>query len=116
MAGIRPSPAHDPRKPALAACLHSFARRGDGSLSIFSLFLFVGLLLIAGVGIDIMRYEQERVRLQGAVDRAVLAAASLRQTQDVETVILDYLERENLVHLIESIETDQGVNFREARV
>ncbi|HHX89800.1 MAG TPA: hypothetical protein GX700_08535, partial [Paracoccus sp.] len=35
---------------------------------------------------------------------------------DVETVILDYLERENLVHLIESIETDQGVNFREARV
>ena len=116
MPGIRPFPARVPRKPSLAAHLRAFARRADGSLSIFSLFLFVGLLLMAGVGIDIMRYEQERVRLQGAVDRAVLAAASLRQTQDVETVILDYLERENLVHLIESIETDQGVNFREARV
>lgn len=96
--------------------LRNFGRRSDGSLAVFSLFLFVGLVLMAGVGIDIMRYEQERVRLQGATDRAVLAATSLRQTQDVETVIRDYLERENLAHLIQSIETDQGVNFREARV
>jgi len=100
----------------ITQALRNFQQRSDGSLAIFSLFLFVGLLLMAGVGIDVMRYEQERVRLQGATDRAVLAATSLRQTQDVETVIRDYLERENLAHLIQSIETDQGVNFREARV
>ncbi|MCC5969988.1 MAG: Tad domain-containing protein [Pararhodobacter sp.] len=98
------------------ARLRAFARRADGSLAIFSLFLFVGLVLMAAVGIDIMRYEQERMRLQGATDRAVLAATSLRQTQDVETVIRDYLARENLEHLIHTIETDQGINFREARV
>ncbi len=112
MAGI-PSDAPLSR---LQRRLRVFLQRSDGSLAVFSLFLFVGLLLMGGVGIDIMRYEQERVRLQGATDRAVLAATSLRQTQDVETVIRDYLERENLAHLIQSIETDQGVNFREARV
>lgn len=112
MAGI-PSDAPLPRQMRAA---RDFLQRSDGSLAVFSLFLFVGLVLIGGVGIDLMRYEQERVRLQGATDRAVLAATSLRQTQDVETVIRDYLERENLAHLIRSIETDQGVNFREARV
>lgn len=112
MAGI-PS---DTLLPRLMRGPRDFLQRSDGSLAVFSLFLFVGLVLIGGVGIDLMRYEQERVRLQGATDRAVLAATSLRQTQDVETVIRDYLERENLAHLIRSIETDQGVNFREARV
>lgn len=115
MSGIRSAPLR--RAPRLSLQpLRRFVQRSEGSLAVFSLFLFVGLVLVAGVGIDIMRYEQERVRLQGATDRAVLAATSLRQTQDVETVIRDYLERENLAHLIESIETDQGVNFREARV
>ncbi|KPQ07058.1 MAG: Flp pilus assembly protein TadG [Rhodobacteraceae bacterium HLUCCA12] len=100
----------------LPIALARFAAASEGSLAVFSLFLFVGLLLVGGVGIDLMRYEQERVRLQAATDRAVLAATSLRQTQDVETVIRDYLARENLEHLIHSIESDEGVNFREARV
>lgn len=78
--------------------------------------MFVALLLAAGVAIDIMRYEHERVRLQGATDRAVLAATSLRQTQAVETVLRDYLDREGYGHLISSIETDEGVNFRTARI
>lgn len=93
-----------------------FVRRTDGALAVFALFIFVALLMMAGVGIDIMRYEQERVRLQGATDRAVLAASSLRQSQDVDVVIRDYLASEGLDHLVESIESDQGVNFREARV
>ncbi|WP_333829706.1 pilus assembly protein TadG-related protein [Pararhodobacter sp.] len=102
--------------PLLLARLRAFQTRSEGALALFALFLFLGLVLMGGVGIDLMRYEQERVRLQGATDRAVLAATSLRQTQDMETVIRDYLARENLEHLIDSIETDQGVNFREARV
>lgn len=112
---MRTEPTSSYRRHILSR-LAGFATRSDGSLAIFSLFLLVGLILVAGVGIDLMRYEQERARLQGTADRAVLAATSLRQTQDVETVIRDYLAREDLEHLIHSIEWDQGVNFREARV
>ena len=87
-----------------------------GSLSVLAVFLFAALLLISSVAIDVMRYEQERVRMQGTLDRAVLAATSLRQTQDMETVIRDYMARDGMEHLIAGITTDGGLNFREARV
>lgn len=45
---------------------------------VLGLFVFVAMLFVAGLAIDMMRYETERVRMQGAADRAVLAAASVR--------------------------------------
>ncbi|MDG2452861.1 MAG: Tad domain-containing protein, partial [Paracoccaceae bacterium] len=57
-----------------------FARDEDGAFIIFSLFMFVLMLLTAGMALDLMRYETHRARLQGTLDRAVLAAADLDQT------------------------------------
>ena len=47
-------------------------------MAVLALFVFITMLFVAGLAIDMMRYETERVRMQGAADRAVLAAAAVR--------------------------------------
>ena len=55
-----------------------FRRDEDGAILIFGLFAFVIMLMVGGVAVDMMRYEANRVHMQGTSDRAVLAAAMLR--------------------------------------
>ncbi len=64
------------------------AHKEDGSLTIFSLFMFVLILFIAGMAVDLMRYENERVALQNTVDTAVVAASSLTQDADTEAEVI----------------------------
>ncbi len=73
-----------------------FCRNEEGSLIIFALFLFVLMMGIAGIGVDYMRYEAQRVRLQATLDRAVLAASSLSQPLDPQSVVLDYFDKAGL--------------------
>ena len=73
-----------------------FWRGEEGTVTIFSLIVFVIMIAVGGVAIDILRYETQRVQLQYTLDRAVLAAASLDQTEDAETVVADYFARSNL--------------------
>ena len=49
---------------------------------IIGLFLFVSMLFTASLALDLARYEQERARVQGVADRAVLAAANIRRDGD----------------------------------
>lgn len=60
------------------ARLRGFARKDDGSIAVFSVFVFVAMLLVGGLAIDMMRHENERIRMQNTADRAVLAATMLR--------------------------------------
>ncbi|HHS94700.1 MAG TPA: hypothetical protein ENK63_05125, partial [Rhodobacterales bacterium] len=78
-----------------------FTRSEEGSLIIFGLFIFVMILTVGGMGVDLMRYETERVRLQSTLDRAVLAAASMSQPLEPEDVVLDYFDRAGLGDYIE---------------
>ena len=59
--------------------LRRFGRRDDGSMAVFSVFVFFAMLLVGGLAIDMMRNENERIRMQNTADRAVLAATSLRE-------------------------------------
>lgn len=68
-----------------------FGQRETGSIVVFSLLILVAMLVVAGVGVDVARYESERVARQGAVDRAALAAASLTQAANPDAVIDSYL-------------------------
>ncbi len=52
-----------------------FRRDEDGAIMLFSLFMFMMILFIGGSGVDLMRFETERAKLQSTLDRAVLAAA-----------------------------------------
>ncbi|MDZ7708970.1 MAG: VWA domain-containing protein [Roseovarius sp.] len=58
--------------------------------------MFLIMLLVAGIGVDMMRFEMERTRLQNTLDRAVLAAADLDQTLDPEDVVMNYFEKSGL--------------------
>lgn len=73
-----------------------FFRSEDGSLIIFGLMIFLLMLIAGGMGVDFMRYEAHRARLQATLDRAVLAAASMDQPLDPEAVVLDYFEKAGL--------------------
>jgi hypothetical protein len=67
-----------------------FQRAEDGSLLIYGMFCFVGMLMLAGVALDVMRFEERRTVLQATLDRAVLAAADMDQTLDCKAVVKDY--------------------------
>ncbi|MDA7967172.1 Tad domain-containing protein, partial [Ruegeria sp.] len=70
----------DPRHTGrVSSRLRKFASSEDGSMTILVLFLFMTVLYAAGFAVDMMRYDRERVKLQYALDRAVLAAADLDQ-------------------------------------
>lgn len=76
-------------------------RSEEGSLIIFGLIIFVMILTVGGMGVDLMRYETHRVRLQATLDRAVLAAASMSQPLEPEDVVMDYFDRAGLGDYIE---------------
>ncbi|NNL73079.1 MAG: Tad domain-containing protein [Silicimonas sp.] len=68
-----------------------YASDERGSFTIFSLFLFIMLLMIAGMAVDMVRLEQQRTGIQNTIDSAVLAASSLTQNLDSEALIRDHL-------------------------
>ena len=65
----------------------------DGSITIFSLIIFVLILMMAGTAVDMMRYERERTGLQNAMDAGVIAASSLNQGADPTDLVKDYVAK-----------------------
>jgi len=64
-----------------------------GSMTVFTMFILVLMLVVAGMAVDFMRFESRRTIMQGAVDRAVLAAADLDQVRDPADVVRDYVSK-----------------------
>lgn len=89
-------------------------RSDDGTFAVFSVFVFVAMLMVAGLAIDLMRYENERLRIQGVADRAVLAATTIRSTDGAtvmpvgddtptpEDILLSYFAAEGLTNQLGS--------------
>ncbi|MBI1416098.1 MAG: hypothetical protein GC146_02645 [Limimaricola sp.] len=98
---------------ALVRRLVRFADDGDGSMIILSLFLLVLMLMVGGMAVDTMRFENTRTRLQATIDRAVLAAANLNQTLPAADVVRDYLTRAGLINaLVGDPSVQQGLNYK----
>lgn len=77
----------------------TFLRDQQGTFAVFSLFVFLSMILVAGLAIDLMRHETVRLRMQGVTDRAVLAATSLRQSPNSgtpEQILTAYFAAEGL--------------------
>ena len=90
-----------------------FRKAEDGAMIIFSLFLFVLILWFGGMAVDLMRFETTRAKLQGSLDRAVLAAADLDQTLPPADVVRDYLSKAGMLHFLQGEPTvTEGINFR----
>jgi len=77
----------------MAVCrTETFGGNEDGAFSLLMLVLFLGIIGMTGIALDLAKQESERAELQSALDRGVLAAASLTQTLDAETVVNEYLD------------------------
>ena len=76
--------------------LRSFQKDERGAIIVLTLFLFLAMVLVTGVAIDIVRTEHARTKLQGTLDRAVLAAADLENELDPKDVVLDYFAKAGL--------------------
>ncbi|SLN48220.1 von Willebrand factor type A domain protein [Falsiruegeria litorea R37] len=92
-----------------------FAADESGVIAIFVLFLFVIMLAVGGIGIDVMRYERDRAKLQYTMDRAVLAAADLDQSLEPEAVVREYLEKADLLQFLTSVTVSEGLGFRNVK-
>ena len=92
--------------------LREFRRDEEGGIIIFSLFMFVLMLWFTGMSIDLMRFETTRTKLQGTLDRAVLAAADLDQRLTPCDVVQDYFTKANMLPFLEECIPDEGLNYR----
>ena len=81
------------RSAAVRALMRRFGRDEEGSIILFSLFLFVMMILVGGMAVDLMRFETRRVHMQNTLDSALLSAAALDQRLDPEAVVRDYFEK-----------------------
>ncbi|MGI9388621.1 MAG: pilus assembly protein TadG-related protein, partial [Boseongicola sp.] len=73
-----------------------FNKDESGSLIIFSLFIFLLILFMAGMAVDTMRHETKRVAMQNTLDSAILAASSLTQDMDAEALVKEHVEKAGL--------------------
>ena len=96
--------------------LSVFAKDESGMMTIFACFMILIMLMVGGIGVDLMRNEMERTRLQSIADRAVLAAADLDQSLDPEAVVQDYFAKSGVADYLSSVTVDQGLNFRTVTV
>ncbi|NCO21596.1 MAG: hypothetical protein GW905_06245 [Rhodobacterales bacterium] len=87
-------------------------RDEDGSMLLFGLYLFMGIMLIGGISVDIMRNEYTRLRLQNTVDTAVLAAADLDQRLDPRAVVTDYFDKAGMAGYLGTINVVESINSR----
>jgi Flp pilus assembly protein TadG len=95
-----------------AQFLRQFRRDEDGSMVYFGMIVLVLMLLVGGIGVDVMFAEMRRTQLQDTLDRAVLAAASLEQDLDPQSVVEDYFEKTNLTEHLDDIVVDEGLGYR----
>ena len=92
--------------------LARFHREEDGVFVAFSLFVMLIILSVAGIGVDTMRFEMERTRLQNTIDRAVLAAADLDQTLTPKAVVEDYFVEAGITNVVPVVDPKTGVGYK----
>ena len=94
------------------ASLKRFRQDEDGVMVMFAVYVFLMMLIVGGIGIDVMRFERDRTRVQYTLDRAVLAAADLDQQLNPQSVVEDYFAKANLSEYLSSVSVDEGLGYR----
>ena len=109
-------PVPAPARRSLRCRLRNFASAEDGTVTIFACFMVIMMILVGGIGVDLMRHEMERTRIQAVSDRAVLAAADLDQTRDAKEVVYDYFAKSGMAGYVANVTVDQGLNYKTVTV
>jgi hypothetical protein len=97
-------------------CARRFCGDERGSLTLFALLIVLGTAVSAGLAIDVIRYEWNRVRLQSTLDRAALAAASHLQKRLPRDVVEDYFTKAELQSYLGEVDVVEDFRGREVTV
>ncbi len=92
--------------------LRHFGRDESGVATIFACFMIIMMVFVGGIAVDLMHNEMERTKVQATMDRAVLAAANLKQELDPELVVRDYFDTSGISEHLTGVTVDQGLNYR----
>ncbi len=87
-----------------ARLLRVFRKAEDGAATVLTLFIFIMMLVMGGIGIDMMRFEMERARLQATLDAAVLAGAGAPFGEDPEAIVRDYFVKAEMSEFLSEFE------------
>lgn len=96
----------------LIRAARSFSKDESGVLVIFSLFLFVIMLLVGGLSVDFLRVEDQRTKMQATLDRAILAAADLDEKRPAKEVVEDYFDRAGLKDYLKDVKVYPDITGR----
>jgi len=103
-------------KAGFSQAIRQFGHREDGAIISFALLTIVMMLMITGLAVDVMRAEDKRTKIQYTQDRAVLAAASLRQNLSPQDIIDDYFLKEGLQDVTPTAVVVDELNLRRVTV
>lgn len=92
--------------------LRDFRRDDSGVMAYPTIAFFLAMLAVGGLGVDLMRMERDRTILQYTLDRAVLAAADLDQTQTPAVVVQDYLTKAGLGEYYAPPVVESGIGYK----
>lgn len=92
--------------------LHRFRKEEDGVMVAFAMLMLLTMLMIGGIGIDVMRFEMDRSRVQNTLDRAVLAAADLDQQLGAEEVVNDYFAKAGMAQYLTGVNVSTGMGSK----
>ncbi len=92
--------------------LRAFYNDESGVIVAFSVWFMLMILFVGALGVDVMRFETHRTRLQSALDQAVLAAADLDQTLPPTQVVASYLDKFDIDADLTSTVVDEGLTHR----
>jgi Flp pilus assembly protein TadG len=92
--------------------LRDFRRDESGVMAYPTIAFFLAMLAVGGIGVDLMRMERDRTILQYTLDRAVLAAADLDQTQTPAVVVQDYLNKAGLGEYYQEPIVEAGLGYK----
>lgn len=98
-----------------AAALARFRRDETGTLTVFSIYIAVLILMLGGIAVDVMRSEQVRTAVQNVEDTAVLAATNLNQTLSAESVVQDYFDKAGMGQYLQSVQVTSSQNYKQVQ-
>jgi hypothetical protein len=93
-----------------------FVRDEDGQIAVFTLILFFLMVAFSGMAVDMMRHENARTDLQQTLDRAILAAASMKQVRDPDVVVEDYFTKAGMLDYLDTVDFKSDLDSSEVLV
>lgn len=77
-------------------------------ITIFAVYMLLMILMIGGIGVDLMQNEMTRTKVQATLDRAILAAADLEQSLPADEVVEDYFAKAGMSQYLEGVTVTPG--------